>query len=135
MREVANPKRRPVVFKVGEKAWLRTEHLPLRLGTRKLAAKFAGPFRVIAEVAPEAYRLALPAAWNIHDVFHTSQLKEVSGNPPETEAVEVAGETEFEVERVLASRIVRGKTEFLVKWLGFGDHENSWEPAENLGNA
>jgi len=28
-------------------AWLSTKNLPLRAGTRKLAALFAGPFKVI----------------------------------------------------------------------------------------
>ena len=42
--------------------------------THKLAAKWAGPYCVVASVGPVAFRLALPPAWKIHDIFHVSQL-------------------------------------------------------------
>lgn len=42
---------------------------------------------------------------------------------------------EFEVERILAVRL-RGRTkEYLIKWKGFNDFENTWEPEANLSNA
>lgn len=110
MEGVANPARRPVHFAVGSKAWLSTAHLPVRVGTRKLAAKWAGPFRVLKEVAPEAYQLELPTTWRLHDVFHASQLKEVSADPGREQAVILEdGEEEFEVERILAERVVKGQ--------------------------
>ena len=44
----ANKRRRAVDVSVGSKAWLSTEHLKLAPGlTRKLAAKWAGPFPVV----------------------------------------------------------------------------------------
>ena len=44
----ANKRRRAVDISVGSKAWLSTEHLKLAPGlTRKLAAKWAGPFPVV----------------------------------------------------------------------------------------
>ena len=71
----ANKRRRDVEVAVGSFAWLSTEHLRLAPGlTRKLAAKWAGPYRVVASVGPVAFRLALPPAWKIHDVFYVSQL-------------------------------------------------------------
>ena len=44
----ANKRRCAVDVSVGSKAWLSTEHLKLAPGlTRKLAAKWAGPFPVV----------------------------------------------------------------------------------------
>jgi hypothetical protein len=46
MQRMANRARRDLEFSVDDMAWLSTKNLPLRSGTRKLAALFAGPFRV-----------------------------------------------------------------------------------------
>lgn len=39
-------RRRPAEIAVGQKVWLSTAHLPLRVGARKLSARWAGPFLV-----------------------------------------------------------------------------------------
>jgi hypothetical protein len=57
MTRVANRVRRDSSHAVGEKVWLATKNLPLKLGTRKLAAIWAGPFKVLGSVGPVAYRL------------------------------------------------------------------------------
>jgi hypothetical protein len=72
MESVANSSRRAVTFMEGDRVWLSTQHLPVRVGARKLSAKWAGPYIVEQKISEEAYRLRLPAAWRIHDVFHTS---------------------------------------------------------------
>ena len=79
MQRMANRARRDIEFSIDDLAWLSTKNLPLRAGTRKLAALFAGPFRVTKIVSPVAFKLALPTEWRIHDVFHVSQLKTVHG--------------------------------------------------------
>ena len=56
-------------------AWLSPEHLQLAPGlTHKLAAKWAGPYHVVASVGPVAFQLVLPPAWKIHDILHTLQF-------------------------------------------------------------
>ena len=49
------------------------------------------------------------------------------------EATEESTESVFEVEKILDKRIVKGKTEYFLKWKGYDDPaENTWEPKANL---
>ena len=38
----------------------------------KLTPKHYGPFKIIKEVSPVAYKIQLPMSWDIHDVFYAS---------------------------------------------------------------
>ncbi|KAK3549029.1 hypothetical protein QTP70_027749 [Hemibagrus guttatus] len=60
----ANRRRRPhPSYQVGQKVWLSTRNLRLKLPCRKLSPKFIGPFEIIRQVNLVAYRLRLPAAY------------------------------------------------------------------------
>jgi hypothetical protein len=41
---------------------------------------------------------------------------------------------EYNMEALVADRLVGGKREYLVKWQGYEAKHNSWEPVENLAN-
>jgi hypothetical protein len=56
-----------------DQVWLDGRNLHVTR-TRKLMPKRYGPFKVLAQVSPVAYRLELPTTMKIHDVFHIDLL-------------------------------------------------------------
>jgi len=49
--------------------------------------------------------------------------------------VEVEGKEEYIVEEILDSHLKHNKLEFLVKWEGYTNENNLWEPKDNCKNA
>jgi hypothetical protein len=135
----------PMSFVEGEQVLLATKNAqPKNVLGKKLLPKWMGPLTIVGKVNEVAYRLDLPETLKWHNVFHVSLLRKyIDGGrvqPPPLPEI-VAGEPEYHVEKVLAHRLVGRNMEFLIKWKGYAQEHNSWEPAvailencENLVN-
>jgi hypothetical protein len=127
-------------YTVRDRVWLENKNLMLTHGTRKLHPRRHGPFEITKQISPVAYKLKLPMAWTIHDVFHASLLrpyketeqKGVNYTRPPPDLVQ--GETEYEVEAVINHRHKKGNRalQYLLKWKGYPDADNTWEPADQV---
>lgn len=138
---VADARRQSAEFHVDDMVLLSTSNIKLKFkGTPKLLPKWIGPFKVTSVINSVAYKLELPSSLKLHNVFHISLLKPYKNradggqvNPPPPPVL-IDGDFEYEVESILSHRFVRNKTEFLVKWLGYGPEHNTWEPEANCAN-
>jgi len=109
----------------------------------KLVPQHYRPFKVLW-ASPTNCKLELPPQMRIHPVFHNSLLKpykETMAHGPNftRPPPEIVGgkEGHYEIERILTSRPTRNRksTQYLVKWKGYPDSENSWLPAKELQSA
>ena len=143
--EFANRRRQPARrFRVGQHVWLDARNIRTARPQKKLDWKNLGPFKVVEEVSPHAYRLELPASMRIHPVFYVNKLRPADVDPLPGQRldppphVEVTGGEEYEVEEVVDSTWERRgrkgrRLKYLVKWTGYD--EPTWEPADYLENA
>src|SRR6266403_2249268 len=141
LNKVANQKGPPPAqFHLREKVWLDTSHLKLPHQKAKLTPRRIGPFQIIQEISPVAYRLELPPNWRVHDMFHASLLTpyhETPAHGPNFTRLPpdlIDGEDEYEVERIVAHRQFgqSKRLQYLIKWKGYPDSDNTWEPADQV---
>jgi hypothetical protein len=139
-------------FKPGDKVLL--DHRDLSRNTaatanpdarvRKFLPRFIGPFTILRKVSDHAYKIELPHHLRFHNVVNVSKLKlfktsdearfpmrpRVLDRPAPQRGDD--GHDYFTVEKILNKRTRRTRTEYLVKWKGYPEEENSWEPVAFL---
>ena len=139
--------RRAQQFKVGDLVLLSRKDLDIKgvAGTNeRLSDQWIGPFKVKAKGKhPDTYELELTLQFKaLYPVFHVSILRpyvqpgtsefRTEESPPES--IEVDGEIEYPVERIVAARTYKRRPQVLVKWLGYGTKDNTWEAVERVEN-
>jgi len=137
----ADQSRAPHTFAEGQQVLLSTRNFKFKSGVKKLHPKYIGPFKILKMVGQNSAKLQLPATYSrVHPVFHVSLFREYRAGPsalkppPDPEVVD--GVPFFKVEKILSTRTRksgrRTLKEFLIKWEGYDDIHNSWEPEKNL---
>jgi len=123
MKRYADRKRGEAVeYKVGDLVLLSTRDLKWQIlgrSSEKLVEWFVGPYKIKAIISSNVVELELPTTVKIHPVVNVSRIKryvdQVDGQRKEVpQSVVVEGEEEWEVEKILNRRKVRGKDKFLV---------------------
>ncbi|CAJ0918930.1 unnamed protein product [Ranitomeya imitator] len=109
-------------------------NIRLRVESTKFAPCYLGPFKVLEQVNPVVYHLALPPRLGITDTFHVSLLKPVymSRFSESSAGKSDLSMDDYKVKAIFGCKVVLGKTFYLVDWKGYGPEDRSWEPAEHI---
>ena len=125
-------------YQLGDKVWLEGHNLTTTHPTAKLAPRRYGPFTITRVISRTSYQLKLPPQWKIHSIFHATLLtpyKEMTlnGSHNQEPAPElINSQPEWEVEQILRVRRYRHQVQYLIRWKGFLEAHDSWEPAANV---
>ena len=135
----ANKHRREIDFGVGDKVWVFTKYWKTDRPSRKLADQMSGPYKIIEQIG-HSFKLQLPDSIKVHPVFHADRLRKDPDNPlpgqqnADLPPVQVDDQEEYEVDQVLAVKLLRNKLRYRIKWKGWDD-DPKWYPVSTLRNA
>src|SRR5580704_1604926 len=127
-------------LKPGDLVWIDNSDIQMTRPSRKLSHRNYGPYPVERRVGHGAYRVKLPPSLQcLHPVFPIVKLYPAADDPipgrrtrPPPPPVLVEGNEEFEVEKILNSRVRWCHLEYLVKWKGYDSGHNSWTAHYNV---
>jgi len=125
----------------GDRVLLSTKDLVFKeRPVRKLTERYIGPYVIEKVVSLNAVKLRLPSSMRIHLVVNVSQIvwykEQVRGQKKEEgKLVEVEEVEEWEVEKILNKKKMRGVEKYLIQWKYFTAEGDTWERRENLKNA
>lgn len=122
-------------LKEGDNVYLRKKHIRTRRPNNKLDYVKLGPFKIKQKIGKVTYKLELPPTMRIHPVFHISLLEPTDNPIRNQEPVEIDPETQeplWEIEQILDHKETRHGRKYLVKWKGYGNEENTWEPVNHF---
>ncbi len=129
--------KQPTINK-GDKVYLLRKHVKTNRPSDKLDFKKLGPYEITERINDVTFRLSLPASTKIANIFHISLLEPVPDGLREspTPGTQILDEEpnifDYTVESIQDSRYNNNTLEYYIKWEGYEDAENTWEPVNNL---
>ena len=139
-RYVDRGRRETKVWKRGDRVLLSTKDLVFKeRPSKKLTERYVAPYTIEEVVSSNVVKLRVPSLMRIHPVVNVSWIvrykEQVKGQKKEEgKPVEVEGVEEWEVEKILNKKKMRGVEKYLVQWKGFTAEGDIWERRENLKN-
>jgi hypothetical protein len=139
-KSYADKRCQPLYFQVKDYVYLKVS--PMKGVTRfrvkgKLAPQYIGPFLILEQCGPVAYRLQLPETLSaVHNVFHVSQLKKCLWVPDQTiDVMDVTLEPDLtysehpirvldQKDRVTRRRVLKF---YKIQWNQHMEDEGTWE--------
>ncbi|GAA5875076.1 hypothetical protein JCM1840_001758 [Sporobolomyces johnsonii] len=134
------------LFVEGAKVYVSTTGLRFPPGlASKFIPRYIGPFPIVAAFpSKSSYQIAFPPHLRIHSRIHASRLRPHFPNddvrspscalaqPPPVIDASDAAEAEWEIEKVVADRVVRGRRVFKIRYLGYSVADDQWRPEAEL---
>jgi hypothetical protein len=144
-KSYADKRRQPLYFLVGDYVYLRVSPMKgiSHFGVKgKLAPRYIGPFLILEQCGPVAYRLQLPETLSaVHNVFHVSQLKKCLRVPDQTiEVTDIVLEPDLtyyehpirvldQKDRVTPRKALKF---YKIQWNQHSEDEATWETQDFL---
>ena len=108
--------------------------------SKKLSDKCVGPYTILEKRGEASWKVDMPGIDKRYPVFNESLLTPYRQPPAhrrdERPAPEIIDdEPEYEVEKILKHRKAGRGYQYWIKWRGYPNSENTWEPRRNLERA
>ncbi|KAK3007425.1 hypothetical protein RJ639_015198 [Escallonia herrerae] len=148
MKKHVDKNRRSQEFNVGDKVMVKLlsqDRKFLRGRDSRLLQKYKGTQTIVKKIGKMAYKVDPPHWWSrqLHPVFHVSMLKpfyEDKADPPRgqirRQGLKPKAAGKRVTEAILNDRVITASRkrhqEYLVKWQGHMDEENTWEQVADL---
>ncbi len=118
-------------FKEGDKVFLSLQNFKTLRPSKKLDNLRKGAFRIKKVLGPVTFEIELPKGLRHNPRFHKKLLEPAPPETPLCTSLELEDE-DYEVETILDLQKKGRQWRYLVKWKGWPDSQNTWEPESNL---